>query len=89
MSIAKKSPKKLVAHMPRSLRWIVRHAPSFVRRDSGGQKARLNARFYLEQAGINPGVVAVDAYLLGAKKARDTIDEYLEPVWKRLKEIVG
>ena len=80
-------PKKAV--VSRSLSWIVLHAPSFVRRDPGGRRARNVARHHLSKAGIDPTVAAVEAYLLGAKGARDTIDRYLEPVWQRLREIIG
>lgn len=84
--MAAKKGKKPVETPLRSLSWIVRHAPKFVRRDPGGQEARLAAASAITEAGV---VDLIDAYLLGAKKSRDTIDRYLEPVWASLKAIVG
>jgi hypothetical protein len=82
-----KAKKKNPAHY--TLRWIAVHAPSFVRRDSGGKGERVAAEAALKAAGLSHSALCVDAYLLGAEKARDTINEYLKPVWAALKRIVG
>lgn len=73
----------------RSLSWIVRNASKFVRRDPGGKDRREAAARALDEGGLAPTQAAIDAYLLGAKRTRDTIDQYLEPVWESLKTIVG
>jgi len=85
MASAKKKPASYEDSF-RPLSWIVRNAPKFVRRDSGGQDARLAAASAITEAGV---VDLVDAYLLGAKRTRQTIDRYLEPVWASLRTIVG
>lgn len=81
--------KTLVKPPFRSLSWIVRNASKFVRRDPGGRDRRKAAARALDEGGIAPTMAAVDAYLLGAKRTRDTIDRYLEPVWESLKKMVG
>lgn len=73
----------------RPLTWIVRNAPKFVRRDSGGRDPRTVALAALYKAGLPGSPATVDAYLLGAKRARDTVDRYLEPVWESLRRMVG
>lgn len=82
MPKAKKNP----AHY--TLRWIAMHAPSFVRRDPGGTTVSAR-RKALSSAGISVTPDTEAAYALGAEKARDTISEYLKPVWAALKRIVG
>ncbi len=81
-----KKPSVVYEDSFRPLAWIVRNAPKFVRRDSGGKDPRAAAASALKEAGVTN---AVDAYLLGAKRSRDTIDRYLEPVWESLKTMVG
>ncbi len=81
-----KAKKKNPAHY--TLRWIAMHAPSFVRRDPGGTKVSAR-REALSSAHIPVTPDTEAAYALGAKKARDTINEYLKPVWSELKRVVG